>query len=368
MSEAAGELKDATVEEKVEAATEPQIDSDASEQPTQAAEIDDETVEQVIADDSIDSDAADTVESNGEVDEQASTEASEQEAESEASEAQKADSGVVDFVIVTIFSLLLGLLLCLPTFLGSSESSVTGYDLSGGVAASVNGVEIGENDLTAYVTSFRTAQGLEDDAAWGQWMVDNGYTPEMLRADTIEYFESRELLAQAVKEQGIEVSDADVDAQLASVAEQIGGEDVLKEGLEAQGITLESYRESIASSLQQEALIDKVTADDESLSDEAVLEAMKMFFPDEVPENVSSLDELDPSMVDSIRMWLKQQAFSGWLDQRRSEADITVNDMPEGLPYAVDITGLEPTSNGYGLPEETPEPSGEASSSEGAKK
>lgn len=352
MSEAANELNDAKVEEQVELETESPVEPDSEAQSVQApAETALETAAEVAAD--ADSEAiaevdAETVDSGEIVAEEADAKPLDKHGVSNDSEEGESGPSVVDFVVVSICALLFGLLLCLPTFLGSSGSADSGYDLSGGVAVTVNGVEIGENDLTAYVSEFRAAQGLGDDEAWGQWIVDNGYTPEMLRSDTIEYFTTRELTKQAVKEQNIEIDESDVDAQLANIAEQIGGEDVLKEALESQGLTLESYRESIVLSLQQDALADKVTAGNEALADDTVLELMKMYFPDEVSEDTESLEGLDADLVNDVRSWLKQQAFSEWMDQYREQAVITINDMPEGLPYAVDTSAFEPTTSNLG--------------------
>ena len=252
----------------------------------------------------------------------------EEEVADKPSEKREGAVSTADWVVISIVALVLGVLLCLPTFLGSSKSSEGTYDVSGGVATIVNGVEIGENDVSAYINSFRTTQGLEDDEDWGQWMVDNGYTPEMLRTDTIEYFTMRELIAQAIKERGIEVSEGDIDAQIANVAEQLGGEEALSKALEAQSVSMGDYRESVALSLQQEALIDEVTAGDESVSDDAVLEMVKAYFPDQVPEGTDSLDGLDSSLVENMRTMLKQQAFSEWMVKDSEEASVTVNEMP----------------------------------------
>lgn len=357
MSEAVDELKDAKEEEQIEPEVEPSdeiVEANPEEQVEPEVESSDESespVETDVQDEAVQADADADVEAEVEitetgeaVSEEAPSKALKQDSAPEAKEEGKDGPSTADFVIVSIFAVILGLLLCLPTFHGSSSSTGFDYDLSGGVAASINGVEVGENDVTAYITSFRMSQGLENDDAWGQWLVDSGYTPKMLRADVVDYFTTRELFVQAAKEQGIEVSQSDIDAQFASIAEQMGGEDALKEALEMQGASVESYKESIALGLLEEALINKVGSESEAASDDVVLEMMKMYFPDEVPEDTESLDGLDSSLVDSVRTWLKQQAFSDWMDQYREKAAITVNDMPEGLPYDIDISGYEKTT------------------------
>ena len=49
-----------------------------------------------------------------------------------------------------------------------------GTGASKGAAAKVNGTEISEQSVTDYIQSFRTAQGLEKEDAWGQWLVHYG--------------------------------------------------------------------------------------------------------------------------------------------------------------------------------------------------
>ncbi|MBR0406060.1 MAG: SurA N-terminal domain-containing protein [Eggerthellaceae bacterium] len=370
MSEAVEELKDAKAEGQIEPEVEPSdetespAETDADDQPVQA---DAETVpdeQSVQADAETDAEAADMGEA---ADEEASVKASEKNHAPEMDEEGKDGPSTADFVIVSIFAAILGLLLCLPTLLGSSSGTGYEYDTSGGVATSINGVEIGENDVTNYISSFRMAQGLADDDAWGQWLVDNDYTPEQLRASVMDFFTTRELFVQAAKELDVEVSESDVDAQLASIAEQVGGEEALSEALEMQGTSVEEYRETISLGLLEEALVEKVGSDSEAVTDEAVLEIMKMYFPDQVPEDAESLEGLDASMVDSVRTLLKQQAFSDWFNQYREKAAITVNDMPEGLPYAIDLSGYEKTTEDLAEPVEYLELEEESQSGESAK-
>lgn len=63
------------------------------------------------------------------------------------------------------------------------------------------------------------------------------------------------------------------------------------------------------------------------------------------PEEVTSTDQLPSEWVDEIKESLKSQsqskAFNAWLEEYRESAEIVVNDMPEGLPYDIDLTPYE---------------------------
>ena len=63
----------------------------------------------------------------------------------------------------------------------------------GAVAATVNGQDIMEQTVTDYIANFRTSSSLESDEAWGEWMVANGYTPESVREEVIDYYVNQDL-------------------------------------------------------------------------------------------------------------------------------------------------------------------------------
>ncbi|WP_165042837.1 peptidylprolyl isomerase [Adlercreutzia sp. ZJ138] len=60
------------------------------------------------------------------------------------------------------------------------------------------------------------------------------------------------------------------------------------------------------------------------------------------PEEVTSVDQIPADWVETIKSSLKQQAqseaFNAWLEEYKKSADIVINDMPEGLPYDIDLT------------------------------
>lgn len=65
----------------------------------------------------------------------------------------------------------------------------------------------------------------------------------------------------------------------------------------------------------------------------------------EVPEGgITSVDQL-PTEFQEYLTYMEQsnasQNFSTWFEEYRNNAEITVNPMPEGLPYAIDLTPYE---------------------------
>ena len=67
------------------------------------------------------------------------------------------------------------------------------------------------------------------------------------------------------------------------------------------------------------------------------------------PEELTSTDQIPAEFVEQLKSMVSQnnqsQAYQAWLDGLKEAAEIVVNDMPEGLPYDVDMTKYQ-TSDG----------------------
>ena len=115
----------------------------------------------------------------------------------------------------------------------------------GAVAATVNGQAIMEQTITDYIANFRTSSSLESDEAWGEWMVANGYTPESVREEVIDYYVNQDLYDQAAKEYNVTVEQADIDAAMEETKAMFESDEAFQEALEASSMTEESYIEDV---------------------------------------------------------------------------------------------------------------------------
>ena len=75
---------------------------------------------------------------------------------------------------------------------GASASGTKTY--TGGVAATVNGTEIPEDEVTGMVESIRSQMSMTDADTWGQWLADNAMTPESVREEMIDSFAQQKLI------------------------------------------------------------------------------------------------------------------------------------------------------------------------------
>ena len=139
-----------------------------------------------------------------------------------------------------------------------------GSNLTGGTAATVNGVEIAEDDITLTIESIRTSMDMTDADSWGEWLNEYGYTPESVREEVLDGFIEQELLRQGAAEMGITVEESEVDTYYEQIASQFETEEDWKAALESAGyVSEDEYRETIELSLLSEAVQETFATDEE---------------------------------------------------------------------------------------------------------
>ena len=129
----------------------------------------------------------------------------------------------------------------IATLAGCSGGGSGISDTSQGTAATLNGKPIGEKAITDYIVDFRESMDLTDDDAWAQWMVSNGYTPESVRTEVINYYADQMLYEQAAEENDIKVEQSEIDEALEQAKAMFDSDEEWKEALEQSGMTEEEY-------------------------------------------------------------------------------------------------------------------------------
>ena len=81
------------------------------------------------------------------------------------------------------------------------------YHLTGGVAATVNGVNITEDTITKQVMSTRSALGYDSDEDWAQYLVDNDITPEEYREGYSPDSPQGSVFLDILTKRGVKVND-----------------------------------------------------------------------------------------------------------------------------------------------------------------
>lgn len=147
------------------------------------------------------------------------------------------------------------------------------YTLTGGVAATVNGVNITEDTVTRQIMSTRSSMGYGSDQSWADYLASSGSTPESYRENIINQYARQYLVTEAINEYGITVTDEDLDEAWDDFVASYGSEEDALQTLKNVGYTKDTYLESMESSLAQQKLRDKVAPEKEP-TDEEIVEYM----------------------------------------------------------------------------------------------
>ncbi len=191
--------------------------------------------------------------------------------------------------------------------LASRIVEVDPSDTSEGVAGTVNGVEIGEKAITDYIANFRVINDLETDDEWGAWLIDYAYTIDSIRGETLDYFENQELIRQAAAENGITVSDREINANIDDERKEYDTDEEWIEALAEAGMTEDGYRNLVEVSLLNQKLYSKF--EDEATEDGDITQA--------------------------------EQNFNDYMEKFKDDSDITEEFLPKGEPYDIDLTPYE---------------------------
>ena len=165
--------------------------------------------------------------------------------------------------------------LCCLTLVGCSGSN---YGYTGGVAATVNGTEIEEDTITKYIQDFRINSELTSNDDWANWLTQNSLDPSTVRSQVIDYYVEIELKKQAASENGISVSDSDIQTELDKMKSNYADDAAWQEALSTAGLTEDQYRESIEQGLIDQKLMETVAPNSDQVDDGELLEMLNTYY------------------------------------------------------------------------------------------
>jgi FKBP-type peptidyl-prolyl cis-trans isomerase (trigger factor) len=132
-----------------------------------------------------------------------------------------------------------------------------------------------------------------------------------------------ELLEQEAAERGIVVTDAEVEARIDALVQEIGSEEALNERMMALGIDDETLREDVKSELMIQALLDEVFAEaDITVTEEEVSSLYQTTTGG--GEDAPALVEIRPQVEAQIRASKEQSVVTEFITELRSDADVEI--------------------------------------------
>lgn len=153
---------------------------------------------------------------------------------------------------------------CLGVVAGCSSDN-SGH--TGGVAATVNGVEISEDKVTDRVQKYREQQGVTKEKDWGEWLAEYNYTPQTVREELLDPLIEQEVLRQEASEMGIAVEQSEIDSYVQQMRDNYDSDEAWQEALDAVGMTQEEYAEQIDLALLKRGVEEKLAEESERITD-----------------------------------------------------------------------------------------------------
>ena len=128
-------------------------------------------------------------------------------------------------------------------------SGCAGDGLTGGIAATVNGVEIQEDEITQDIQTMREKRMMTTEKSWGEWLAEYSYLPTNVRDDYLDTYIDNEVLRQECATMEIAVEASEVDEHVNQMSSRYESPEKWHEALDEVGMTEEDYREKIEVSL-----------------------------------------------------------------------------------------------------------------------
>lgn len=160
-------------------------------------------------------------------------------------------------VIATIVAIILAVFCVLS--LSGCNSKTEGNettDWTTKVAATIDGHDIMESDVNDFIEKYRKAYGYSTDASWATFLDSQGKTTSDYRDLAIEQLEERYLVQKLAEDDGITVSDTDVNNAVTKARQSAGydgDDDGWKAFLDGLGYTEDEYSETFRESLLVDA-------------------------------------------------------------------------------------------------------------------
>lgn len=157
------------------------------------------------------------------------------------------------------------------------DALTTDTGLTGGIAATVNGVEIEEDRVTRAINNIRLSNNLAEVDEWKDYLKNNNETPESIREMVIDSFVDQELVVQCADQLGVTTDDEEVQGYVDKMRENYSSDESWETALDGAGFEDEdAYKEALQYSIRDKKLTELFEQQAETTAtDEAVVEELQ---------------------------------------------------------------------------------------------
>lgn len=140
---------------------------------------------------------------------------------------------------------------------------------------------------------------------------------ETYGTQTLEELVNKALLKDLAKENGVEVTEEDIQAEIDELAVSLGGEEAFDQALEQYQLSLDDLKDRISTSLIQEKLAEAVS--EVEVTDEQIksyYDTNEALFTDQ------TFTEVESSIRDMLYQQELQDAFNTWFQTEKDQATV----------------------------------------------
>lgn len=187
------------------------------------------------------------------------------------------------------------------------------------VVAVVNGEEIMRTELETIKTQAAQQQGVDFASL-------DAETQSQVESQILDELIAQVLLRQAVTASGIVATEEDIDAQVATVVSQLGGQEAFGQALVTEGLSEEGFRSQVGADLavqtylEQELSLSSVTATNEEIEATYSQAAAQVTQGEEIPP----LEEIRLQVEQTVVQQKRQIILAQFIETLKADADIEI--------------------------------------------
>lgn len=202
------------------------------------------------------------------------------------------------------------------------EPAQTNFDNIPDIVATINGEDVSKDDFIASYEQSKQSQMMMG----GEVDPESTEVDETIKDQSIDMLVSNELLIQASNNEGIEVSQEEIDAQLEQLMAmyQIESEDALADILSEQDVTVDDFKAEIGESMKPQKFLEQEAQIEDPTDEEIQARYDEMTASIENEEEKPSLDETRDDIVQQLKTEQANEAAPGIIDELREQGEVEI--------------------------------------------
>lgn len=196
------------------------------------------------------------------------------------------------------------------------------------VAATVNGIDISMERFEDSVDMMKSSyeqQGIDLEGEEGQQLL------EQINQQAINSLVQEEVLMQAVEQEGLEISEEELEEEFTKIKDEFETEEEFQSALEMSGFTEEEFKTALATDIEIGQFIDnemeEVSVSEDELNEmyEQYIELLESYSEEtEETQEVPTFEEIKDQLEAQIKQGKQQEQLQQIMEKLMEESDVEI--------------------------------------------